>query len=294
MAQTKILPAGPSADRSENNTVPIITLKSGISLYYEEQGCGEPLILIAGAGADHTAWVVQVPDLSKSYRVITFDSRGIGRSTCPERDEEYSAAIMAQDVVELMDELSITSSHLMGQSLGSAVAQEVALAQRERVISLQLVVTWAKSDVRIQKICSTMRTLLSKASLEEYYYFCYAIAFSPALLEAQPLFLEQYYRSSIDENGAVPSMSGLMGHWHAVNCHDAADRLSTLKIPVLVTAGEGDILVHQEYGKRVAELIPGAYFHCFGGPCSSHLLHIEMAPLFNSLSMEFLRNNKDR
>ncbi|MHC9539585.1 MAG: alpha/beta fold hydrolase [Vulcanimicrobiota bacterium] len=279
---------------AKNNTVPIITLKSGISLYYEEQGCGEPLILIAGAGADHTAWVVQVPDLSKSYRVITFDSRGIGRSACPENDEEYSPAIMAQDVLELMDGLSITRAHLMGQSLGSAVAQEVALAQSERVISLQLIVTWAKSDIRIKQICTTMRMLLSKASPEDYYYFCYAIAFSPALLEAQPLFLEQYCRSAVQENIAAAHLKGLMGHWRAVYCHDAANRLASLRIPVLVIAGEGDILVHQEYGKRVSNLIPGAYFHCFGGPCSSHLLHIEMAPLFNLLSMDFLRNNKER
>jgi len=274
--------------------MPVIGLKSGTSLYYEEHGRGEPLILIAGAGADHTAWVVQVPEFSKSYRVITFDSRGMGSSTCPENDEEYTPAVMAHDVLELMDGLSVPRAHLMGQSLGSAVAQEVALAGRERIISLQLVVTWAKSDIRIKQICSTMRTLLSRASLEEYYYFCYAIAFSPALLEAQPLFLERYCSSSIDENGAAPSLSGLMGHWHAVNCHDAADRLSSLKIPVLVIAGEGDILVHKEYGRRVAELIPGAYFHCFGGPCSSHLLHIEMAPLFNSLSIEFLNSHKER
>ncbi len=272
----------------------MITLKSGISLYYEEQGSGEPLILISGAGADHTAWVVQVPDLSQSYRVITFDSRGIGRSTCPMPDEEYSPAIMAGDVLEMMDGLSIKRAHLLGQSLGSAVAQEVALAQSERIISLQLVVTWAKSDIRIEQICNTMRVLLSKASLEEYYYFCYAIAFSPTLLETQPLFLERYCRSSVLENESPPSLQGLMGQWRAVHCHDAQSRLCNLRIPVLVIAGEGDIIVHQEYGKRVAQLIPGAYFHCFGGPCSSHLLHIEMAPLFNSLSLDFLSSHKDR
>jgi len=268
--------------------MPFIELKSGISLYYEEQGRGEPLILISGAGADHTAWILQVPELSKRQRVITFDARGVGRSTCPDSDEMYTPALMAQDVLDMMDGLSIRRAHLLGQSLGSAVAQEVALAESGRVMSLQLVVTWATSDMRIKQICNNMRILLSRASLRDYYFFCYAIAFSPALLDRQPQFLESYYDLAVNESGAEPSLKGLMGHWHAVGRHDASDRLGALNLPVMVISGEGDILVHRDYGRKVADLIPGAFFHCFGGPCSSHLLHIEMAPLFNSLSLDFL------
>jgi pimeloyl-ACP methyl ester carboxylesterase len=272
--------------------MPIVTLKTGIDCYYEESGAGEPVLLISGAGADHKEWVLQVPELSREFRVIAFDNRGIGRSSAPAEKESYSIPLLACDTLALMESLGIDRAHIIGQSLGSAVAQELALRHPARVRSLQLCVTWGRSDARIRNICRVMSILIEKGMMEEYIHFNYTLAYSPALMEAQPLFIDEIYRSMVTENSFASKPHGLLGQWRAVYHHDALDRLKTLKTPTLVVTGEGDILVHPEYPAQVAGLIPHALFHKFQGKCASHLLHIEMAPLYNQLSLDFLRAYK--
>ena len=108
-------------------------------LYYEEQGSGEPLLLIQGLGGTHTAWLLQVRSFRKRYRVITYDSRGLGLSR--DGEEPYSMRSLAADAVALLDCLDIASSHVLGLALGGMVAQEVAINYPERVRKLVLVAT---------------------------------------------------------------------------------------------------------------------------------------------------------
>jgi pimeloyl-ACP methyl ester carboxylesterase len=268
--------------------MPRAHLKTGITMYYEELGSGEPLVLIAGTGADHATWVLQVPEFSKSFRVITLDNRGSGQSECPDAAENYSVSLMADDVAALLDFLAIDRAHIAGQSLGSAISQEFAINHPDRVKTLQLHVTWGKSDDRIRQIANSMRIILEKGTLRDYFLFIYSLAFSPALMEKQPGFLETFYQESVVKNDFPPTLKGLMGQWNAVFHHDAEARLAKIAAPTLICAAEGDILVHQDYARRVASKIRSSIFHLFRGPCSSHLVNIEMAPLFNRLVREFL------
>jgi len=277
--------------RERHCIMPIATLNTGIRCYYEEAGPpgGEPLILISGACADHSEWVLQVPAFSEEFRVISFDNRGIGRSDAPADRESYSITQMAGDTMALMDALGIGRAHFIGQSMGSAIGQELALAHPERVHSLQLVVTWGRSDARIRNICHNMSILVEMGRMKDYVDYNYTHAYSPALLEAQPRLIDEIYRTMISENVHAPTRAGLLGQWHAVSRHDAMDRLSGLRVPTCVVTGEGDILVHPDYSKAVADRVPHALFHRFQGACASHLLHIEMAPLYNRLTLDFLR-----
>jgi pimeloyl-ACP methyl ester carboxylesterase len=268
--------------------MPRIELKTGITMYYEEAGYGEPLVLIAGTGADHTTWVLQVPEFSKHFRVISLDNRGSGQSDCPAGSDSYSVSLMADDVAALLDALSIDKAHIAGQSLGSAIAQELAINHPHRLKTLQLHVTWGRSDERIKQISRSMRIILEKASLKDYHLFIYSLAFSPALIEKQPAFLETFYDESVVKNAFSSPCEGLMGQWDAVFHHDAEERLVTIQAPTLVCAAEGDVLVHQDYARRVAGRIKNCVFHLFSGPCSSHLVNIEMAPIFNRVVLEFL------
>src|SRR3954470_1184606 len=93
---------------------------NGQSLYWEETGQGEPLMLVMGLTADHTAWTLQVRDLGHHFRVITFDNRDVGRSS-PAKGE-YEVTDMAADALGLADEIGLGSFHLLGASLGGAVA----------------------------------------------------------------------------------------------------------------------------------------------------------------------------
>src|SRR5437870_10570877 len=104
-----------------------------IELYYEEHGRGDPLLLIMGLAADSTAWMFQVPDFAERYRTITFDNRGVGRSSKP--PGPYTIHQMADDAAGLLDALRIARAHVLGVSMGGMIAQE--LRSEEHTSELQ-------------------------------------------------------------------------------------------------------------------------------------------------------------
>ena len=111
-------------------------LASDIEIHYEEYGAGEPLLLIAGLGANVCDWAPQIPTLTQHYRVIAFDNRGAGRSDKP--DGTYTISQLASDTAGLMNALGIDSAHVLGHSMGGFVAQELALSHPQRLRSLVL------------------------------------------------------------------------------------------------------------------------------------------------------------
>src|SRR5918911_2679682 len=93
----------------------------GNELFHVEQGDGFPVLLIHGLAGDHTAWTPQLPALAERYRTIAFDNRGAGRST--QRDEPVTTEELARDTLALLDALEIDRAHVVGRSMGGAIAQ---------------------------------------------------------------------------------------------------------------------------------------------------------------------------
>ena len=109
---------------------------NGVSLYYEEHGSGEPLLLIMGFTVSSIGWHWNIPAFAQSFRTIAFDNRGVGQSDKP--DEPYSMAMFADDTAGLLDGLGIEQAHIFGISMGGMIAQEFALRHPGRVTSLTL------------------------------------------------------------------------------------------------------------------------------------------------------------
>lgn len=104
---------------------------------------GQPAVLLLGSlGADRRMWDPQVRALAGRWRVITADLRGHGRSPAP--GGPYRMAELAEDVLDVLGAVNERRVHLVGLSLGGAVAQTLALARPELVASLTLVSTAAK------------------------------------------------------------------------------------------------------------------------------------------------------
>ena len=96
-----------------------------------------------GLATSSAAWVLQVPAFAARHRTVTFDNRDVGQSSRP--DAPYAIGDMAADVLALADHLDIAEFHLLGVSMGGAIAQQVAVRAPERVRTLTLAVTWAGS-----------------------------------------------------------------------------------------------------------------------------------------------------
>ena len=118
--------------------MPVIAANQ-LNLYYEINGAGQPVVLIHGLGSSTRDWEAQVPALSDTYQVITFDLRGHGRSDKPAGP--YQMSQYAADLAGLLGALGLASAHIVGISLGGAVALQLALDFPTLVRSLVLVNT---------------------------------------------------------------------------------------------------------------------------------------------------------
>lgn len=266
-----------------------------IELYYEEHGSGDPLLLIMGLAADSMAWMFQVPDFSEHYRTITFDNRGVGRSSKP--SGPYSIHEMADDTAGLLDTLGIDRTHVVGVSMGGMIAQELALRHPRRVRGLVLACTYPEpdADVERQRQFSTRElggTVTAGGEVQIDVNAVDPLRFFQQLL---PLaFSEQFITNELPKlmelfGGALQygfSLEAILGQVAAVMSHKATDRLHHIKSPTLVITGDADRLVSPANSDVLARRIPGA--RLVKVPGGSHGFNFETPQVFNREVLNFL------
>ena len=123
---------------------------NNITLNYEREGTGEPLILIPYLAADHACYAFQVADYAKQFTCISLDLRGAGGSDKP--DGVYSTEQFADDVAAFMQAIGVGRAHVSGLSLGAATGMWLAAKYPDRVRSLSLHSGWARSDPYLKTV----------------------------------------------------------------------------------------------------------------------------------------------
>ncbi len=251
--------------------MPQTTCRTGVTLNYEISGEGDPLLLVMGTSGAIGLWGELVPRLSERHRVIAFDNRGLGGS---ERGEgAISVAAMAEDASALLEALDVPRANVLGWSLGSAVAQELALAHPEQVASALMYATWGRCDGFQRSVITALRLPYAVRDMEAALTAA-GIAFSPQILDDPNL--EQMMAAMLpsfpqDEE----QMQVTVEQWDADLAHDTLDRLGGITAPTLVIVGEQDLLTPTWQSKKVADAIPGARYELVTGPGASHALHLE-------------------
>src|SRR5688572_12625555 len=117
---------------------------SDFTMNYEEQGSGEPLLLIPYLAADHACYAFQVAEYAKHFTCISVDLRGTGETDKPEG--AYTTEILADDVAAFMQAAGIRKAHIAGLSLGAAIGMWLAAKYPDKVESLSLHGGWPKTD----------------------------------------------------------------------------------------------------------------------------------------------------
>src|SRR5947208_2824129 len=113
---------------------------NNITMHYDQQGTGEPLILIPFLSADHACYAFHVAEYAKHFTCISVDLRGTGESDKPEG--VYSTELFADDIAAFMQAVAIPSAHIFGQSLGAAIGMWLAAKHPDKVKSLSLHSGW--------------------------------------------------------------------------------------------------------------------------------------------------------
>lgn len=264
--------------------MPHAKLKSGQRLYYEITGNGPPLLLIMGTGLDHSCWNLQIPTYSKHFKCIVFDNRGTGRSSHSKID--VTVKDMAQDTTELLDHIGIDSCHISGLSLGSCIAQELALAMPSKVRSLQLHGTWSRTEGYAARKFRSQIRILETLSMREFYEISMLWFLTPEYMISHPEKVEERIESIVK---SAPRREMLIAQYIANLNHRSIDRIGKIKAPTLVTVGSDDTALPPLYSKETADAIPGAEFVIIDG--SSHLHNTEQPELFNKITLDFLFKN---
>lgn len=268
--------------------MPHVQISTGINVHYEEQGSGEPLILIMGTSGAIGTWAEFEDRFAQNYRVITFDNRGIGETD--RGDGDISVRSMAEDVAALMDALQIPQAHILGWSLGSAVAQELAINYPDHVKSLILYSTWGRCDGFQAAVITSLRYPYAQGDLDVA-ATATGLAFSPETLDRPdlPEFLAPVLRGLPQSEVQIQTT---VEQWDADLAHDTLDRLAQIKTPTLVVVGEQDLLTPPWQSKKVADAIPGAEFHLLEGSNTPHFLHFEQPEVLANLMLTFLTKQR--
>ena len=255
-----------------------------ISVAVQEYGEGEPLLIINGTTQSLGFWAETAQVWAAQHRVITYDLRGMGGSERGARP--ITVAGLAEDARQLLEALEIPRAHVLGYSLGSAIAQELALAAPDRVASLVLLCTWGRTDGFQRSVITGLAHPWRTGDLEAA-LTALGIAFSPQLLDSPefPALVQQLLPLFPSTPAQIATT---VEQWDADLAHDTLDRLGDITAPTLVVAGEQDLLTPTWQNERVAERIPNARLEMFTGPGSSHALGVERAEEFVPMVLEFV------
>ncbi len=259
---------------------------NGVNLYYQVEGEGEPVLFIMGTGLTHALWSRQVEAFKQKYKCISYDNRGTGQTDCTQ--EGHTVANYAEDAAGLLDHLGITSAHVAGWSLGSCIGQELAIHHPNKVRSLILIATWCRPypflrrrfEVQIEIAKLGNQRLLGEYSVLHLFRTDY--------LDEHDEEVSQFQRRSLEGPGRSP-METMIAHYRMDIAHDAADRLSQVKVPTLVLGGQDDALIRAQYQEEVHSRIAGSEINLI--PKADHMALALIPEQVNKIALDFLERH---
>ncbi len=259
--------------------------------YYESRGKGESVIFISGMGGDHADWRYQLPSHARYFRCLTFDNRGIGKSAKAASgldSASYTMELLASDLARLMDALGIERAHIVGASMGGAVAQRFAIDHPDRLVSLSLHSTLGRTSSLSKLKFDTQLYLLKKLDVVDVLMSLAPMIWSERTLSERRYIIEAF-RATRGKKG-LPVDKGVYSlQAKALMSVDWLSRLGEIKAPVLITAGADDGLIPAFESRLIHKAIPGSEYHVFSG--CGHASSIENSRGFNSVSIKFLKRH---
>ncbi len=251
-------------------------------IFYEEQGQGVPLLLLGDLGVDHTVWSGQLDFFRQHFRVIALDNPGSGRSLGP--GGPYSTELFADVAAEVLGGLTVEPAHVLGVSMGGAIAQQLALRHPALVRSLVLHGTWGRADNHLRAILRSWQTaarVLPRIDLyRQMWLFLFTVwhynDHAEAIDELERWVLESHPQSAED----------FCAQAEACIAHDVLDRLDEIVVPTLIMVGDRDVLTPPHHAYAIKEKLPQARVRLWQK--MGHAPYWETPDDFNAICCDFL------
>jgi len=260
---------------------------NNISINYDQQGTGEPLILIPFTGADYACYAFQVAEYAKHFTCISIDLRGMGESDKPEG--VYSTELFADDVAALMDAVGIAKAHISGLSLGAAVGMWLAAKYPQKVKSLSLHSGWPKTDPFIKPLVEGWQVMANAlGSVPEMVVLSiFPWCFTPELYAAKPEYIE-WLAEFVRSRPAQP-LAAFLQQSNAVIAHNVEPQLGQITAPTQITFGRHDLLTSTRFADRMTRAIRDSELLIFEG--CAHAPIYEKVEEFNQKTLAFLQRH---
>lgn len=260
---------------------------NNITMNYDQQGTGEPLILIPYLAADHACYAFQIAEYAKHFTCITLDLRGTGETDQPEG--VYSTELLADDVAAFMRAVGIPKAHVSGLSLGAAIGMWLAAKYPDTVTSLSLHSGWPKTDPFLGAVIEGLQ-VMAKAleSVPEMVILAlFPWCFTPELYAAKPDYIQSL--ADFTRNRPAQSVASFIQQSNAVIAHDAEPQLDRITAPTLITFGRHDMLTSTRFADRMKGRIRNSEALIFEG--CAHAPLYENVEEFNEKTLDFLQHH---
>jgi pimeloyl-ACP methyl ester carboxylesterase/predicted glycosyltransferase len=275
--------------------------RDGVKVFYEVFGAGEPTVMLLPTWSiiHSRHWKLQVPDLARRHRVVTFDGRGNGRSDRPAEPEAYRVAEFTADALAVMDTSGTERAVLVAMSLGATWALELGALHPERVAGIVFIGP-ALLGPMLQGLADSFTERLDTtegwAKFNQHYWrehyrefleFFFAKMFTEPH-STKPIEDTVGWGLETDPETLIATRLGSTAHGEPFSDPELAAGLATrLRCPVLVVHGDEDAIRPLANGARLAELARGELVTIEG---SGHAPHVRDPVKVNLLLREFLRS----
>jgi pimeloyl-ACP methyl ester carboxylesterase len=261
---------------------------NNITMNYDQQGAGDPLILIPYLAADCACYAFQVADYAKHFTCISLDLRGAGESDKPEG--VYSTELFADDVAAFMQAVGIQNAHISGLSLGAATGMWLAAKYPDRVKSLSLHSGWTKTDPFLKTIVEGWQVMANAlGSVPEMVILgIFPWCLTPELYAAKP----DYIHSLADFVRGRPAQppAAFLQQSNAVIGHDAEAQLGRITAPTQITFGRHDLLTSTRFADPMKRNIHDCELVIFEG--CAHTPLYQTVEEFNEKTLAFLQRHR--
>lgn len=252
-------------------------------LYTETHGAGENLLLVAGLGGMATFWHKQIDVLSKHYRVMVHDHRGVGRSS--RAPVVASSQEMADDLVRLMDAMEIGSAHIVGHSTGGAIGQQIAVRYPLRVKSLVLSASWAGPTPLFVDTFRVRRDILINCGVKHYMMMGSLLACPAWTITPTYTGMDDYLADRIKYFAGLETE---LARLNAVMTHDLRHQLGRIKAPTGIISAKDDALTPPSMSEELAARIDGA--QRVELPEGGHFCPVTVSDRYNEQLLQLLQD----
>ncbi len=258
-----------------------------ITINYEQQGSGEPLVLIPYLAADNACYAFQVADYAKHFTCISLDPRGGGETDKPEGT--YSTELFADDVAGFMQAIGVERAHVSGVSLGAATGLWLAGKYPLRVKTLSLHSCWPKTDPFLKVIVQGWQTMakglgsVTEMVIQGILPFC----LTPELYAAKPEYVDQL--AAFVRSRPQQPIDAFLRQSNAVMAHDALSQLGRIAAPTQITFGRHDIVTSTRFADPLKSGIKGSELTVF--ETCAHAAIYETVADFNERTLAFLKRH---